>query len=228
MEIAGIGASSNTFSTLSGSVTDPMNSLIPKVTLVLTHEQTQAKHEVRSDETGRFEFVGLPAGNYLLEARYPGFMTLQGRLTVAGQNVERNLSLQLGSVEETISVSGNRTSPDEPPPGGRGQSRIPRASRECSASSAGGNIRPPIKLRDVRPRYPYHLRAAGVAGVVVLAGHIGTDGFIADLRELAPSNPELTASAMEAVRQWQFDATLLNCIPVDVAIKITVKFALDQ
>jgi TonB family protein len=67
-----------------------------------------------------------------------------------------------------------------------------------------------------------------VAGVVVLTGHIGTDGFIADLRELAPSNPELTASAMEAVRQWQFDATLLNCIPVDVAIKITVKFALDQ
>ena len=34
---------------------------VPRVTLVLTHQQTKAKHEVRSDEKGNFEFAGLPA-----------------------------------------------------------------------------------------------------------------------------------------------------------------------
>jgi TonB family protein len=224
--VAGFGIAAQTFATLSGSVTDPMNNLIPKVTLILTNEQTQAKHEVRSDESGRFEFVGVPAGSYLLEAQYPGFMTLKGRLTVTGQNVERNLSLQVGSVQESITVAGDRTSPDDPATAVVDASRAVRKLAECVPSSAGGNIRPPMKIRDVRPRYPLYLRSAGVSGVVVMQGRIAGDGSVADLKELVPSNPDLTDIAMEAVRQWRFAATLLNCVPVDVEMKVTVRFEL--
>ena len=39
-------------------------------------------------------------------------------------------------------------------------------------------MRVPVKYVDVRPQYPAHLESAGVDGVVVLQGHIGTDGMI--------------------------------------------------
>ena len=79
MLIAGFGAAAQSFATLSGSVVDPMNSVISGVTLTLTSARTQAKHEVSSDANGRFEFVGLPAGEYALEARFPGVQGAQER-----------------------------------------------------------------------------------------------------------------------------------------------------
>ena len=88
------------FSTFSGSVLDPMNGLLPKTTLHLTNTRTQAKYEVRSDESGRFEFVGLPASDYLLEAMLPGFATLRGTVTVSGQDVFQEIRLSVGELEE--------------------------------------------------------------------------------------------------------------------------------
>ena len=55
------------FATVSGTVHDQLGGTIPKVTLSLTHTESGAKHEIKSNETGAFEFIGLPAGNYSLE-----------------------------------------------------------------------------------------------------------------------------------------------------------------
>ena len=93
------------FSTLSGSVLDPMNGLLPKTTLVLTNTRTQAKYEVRSDESGRFEFVGLPPSDYVLEAALPGFATLRGTVSITGQDVFQEVRLNVGEIEETITVT---------------------------------------------------------------------------------------------------------------------------
>ena len=76
--IAALGAAAQSLATFSGSVVDPMSLGVPRVTLVLTHQQTKAKHEVRSDDKGLFEFAGLPAGVYDLEAKLPGFASLTG------------------------------------------------------------------------------------------------------------------------------------------------------
>jgi TonB family protein len=227
LTVAGLAVAAQSFATLSGSVRDPMNQTIPKVTLILVNEQTEAKHEVRSDATGRFEFVGLPAGSYLLQARYPGFTEFRGRLTVGTQNVERNLSLAVGSVRETITVAGDRTSPDEPVSPVRATPRAPRSADSTCTASSGGEIRPPMKILDVRPRYAQYLRAAGIAGTVQLSARIQSDGSVAELKEVGgPAHAGLTDAAMEAVRQWRFTGTLLNCTPVDVAMNVTVTFNL--
>ena len=227
LTVAGLAVTAQNFATLSGSVRDPMNQTIPKVTLILVNEQTEAKHEVRSDATGRFEFVGLPAGSYLLQARYPGFTEFKGRLTVGTQNVERNLSLEVGTVRETITVAGDRTSPDEPVSPVRAAPRAPRSADPTCTVSSGGEIRPPMKILDVRPRYAQYLRAAGIAGTVQLSARIQSDGSVAELKEVGgPAHAGLTEAAMEAVRQWQFTGTLLNCTPVDVAMNVTVTFNL--
>ena len=176
-------AAAQTFATLSGSVVDPTNGVLPEVTLVLTNVDSRAKHEVRTDRTGHFEFVGLPRGDYALEAQLPGFAILRGTVTVAGQNVQRDMTMQVGSLQETITIVGGppRTEAPRPP-----DSRRPRrgssarngvSNSSCSAEThrpaatvggnIGGNLRAPAKLKDVKPQYPpaspgcEHCRAGG-------------------------------------------------------------------
>jgi TonB family protein len=227
--IAGFGAAAQSYSTLTGSVVDPMNSVISGVTLTLTNARTQAKHEVNSDENGRFEFVGLPPGEYLLEARFAGFKPLRSELTIAAQDVHRSLALQIGSLTETIMVS---VSASDPSAGPRPQVReaLPKRNQaSCKVASTGGNLVPPTKLKDVKPIYPVHLRGSGaVAGVVVLDARIGPDGFVRDVSVVKASHPDLVQAAIDAVRQWEFDSTLLNCVPVEVAMTVNVSFAVEK
>ena len=75
---------------------DPTNRILPDTKLVLTNQTSKAKYEIRSDATGKFEFVGLPRGRSTFEASLPGFESFKEELRVAG-NVRRNLELQVGS-----------------------------------------------------------------------------------------------------------------------------------
>jgi hypothetical protein len=42
------------------------------------------------------------------------------------------------------------------------------------------------------------------------------------------SHPDLVQAAIDAVRQWEFDSTLLNCVPVEVAMTVNVSFAVEK
>jgi protein TonB len=102
------------------------------------------------------------------------------------------------------------------------------AERNCSNAAAGGNIKPPMKLTDVRPRYAANLQSENISGVVELDARIGPDGDVADVRVVQSAHPDLEGAAIEAVRQWQFTPTLLNCEAVDVHMKVHVSFRLEQ
>lgn len=227
--IAGLAAQ-RAFATVAGSIVDPMNGVLPGVTIVLTNAQSKAKYEVQSDRIGRYEFAGVPSGDYLFEAKLPGFARLQGTLTLSGQNVQQDLRLEVGSIEETVHVQASSgivaMRADVESGFQRLQSRPRRELPTCgsapggSGPAIGGNIRAPRKLTHLAPRYP----AGGPAGTVVLEGRIGTDGNIEELNVLSSSDDGLSSAALEAVRQWQFDETLLNCVPVAIKIKVTVNF----
>jgi TonB family protein len=223
-----------TFVTVTGTVVDETNRILPNVTLVLTNTGNNAKHEVRSDRTGRFEFVGVPAGQYVLEAKELGFATFRDAVTVTGQNVSRQIQLQLGSLTETITVtdrSGQKPTAEQieraQEARQRGQDKLQRALTQCSnnvAGPIGGNILVPTKLLDVKPAYPENLKAAKVGGVVELDALIGADGLVADVRAVTSPDPDLESAAMEAVRQWVFSSTLLNCTPTEVRMRVFVNF----
>jgi TonB family protein len=223
--IAGLGAA-QTFSTFSGTVFDSTNRVIPKVTLTLINAQSQAKYSIQSDPTGRFEFVGLPRGEYQFEVTGMGFTTLKGTVMVAGGNVQRNLALEIGSLQETITVAA---SPAAPSPDRTYLNVATRGSHDpgpCTVAATGGNIRPPRKVRDVRPLYPDHLRIAATGGVVTLEARIGGDGYVSEARVASSTHPDLDAAAVEAVQGWEFTSTLLNCDPVEVNMKVTVNFVI--
>ena len=67
----------------------------------------------------------------------------------------------------------------------------------------------------------------GVSGTVSLQARIGTDGSVEDSKVLSAPSAELANSASEAVRQWQFDPTYLNCVAVPVTMNVTVNFELE-
>jgi protein TonB len=90
----------------------------------------------------------------------------------------------------------------------------------------GGNIKAPVKTKDVRPVYPAIAQSARVQGIVIIEATIGPNGKVADAKVLR-SIPLLDNAALDAVRQWQFTPTLLNGVPVPVIMTVTVQFTLQ-
>ena len=234
--VAGFGAA-QTLSIVSGTIVDPFGKPLANATLALTNVQTDAKHEVRSDPAGRFEFVGLPAGEYQLQAEFVGFSTFDDRVTLAGEDIRRTLTMQIGSVHETTSIrfdTDAAAAPQPPPPAGvpalggdefRERLRAKRAADPCAQSPVGGCLMPPLKIKDVKARFPDSLKGTKIDGVVVVRGVIGTDGFVHNLQVISSPHPDLTASAIEAISQWQFEATHLDGVPVETPISVKVSFS---
>ena len=62
---------------------------------------------------------------------------------------------------------------------------------------------------------------------MVLQAIIGKDGSIQDLKVM--SGPAvLVEAALDAVRTWRYQPTLLNSEPVDVLTEIDVNFRLNE
>ena len=91
----------------------------------------------------------------------------------------------------------------------------------------GGQVQAAKLVRQPRPVYPPLAKQARISGHVILNAIIGKDGTIQNLT-LASGHPLLVPSAMEAVKQWVYQPTLLNGEPVEVVTQIDVNFTLSQ
>jgi TonB family protein len=203
---------------LSGVFYDTTGAVLPGVPVTL-EDGNQQKQTDTTDRSGRFEFGVRSAGKYVLSASLPGFRPLKQEFELrTAQDWDRAVTLQVGTVTESISVRSSRISaPATDRPQG------PRPVR------VGGNIRIPRKLQDVRPVYPESMRAAGRQGIVRLDATISSDGSVLGTRVLsADVHPDFAIAAVDAVRQWQFSPTLLNGKPVEVVMTVTVTFNLEN
>lgn len=91
----------------------------------------------------------------------------------------------------------------------------------------GGNVQQARLVRQPRPVYPPLAKQARIQGVVKLNAIISRDGTIMNLSVLS-GHPLLVPAAMEAVKQWVYQPTLLNGEPVEVVTQIDVNFTLSQ
>jgi beta-lactamase regulating signal transducer with metallopeptidase domain len=222
-----VAAAQSTFVTFSGRIIDEQSRAVPSVTVGLANEARQAKYAVTTNEDGRFEFVGLPPGDYLVAAEGMGFQPIKDVLTVAGQNVRRDYTLRLGTLQETIMLRFDPNEASAQPvqvAPSVGQLHAITTKKECVPSVQGGRIVPPKKIRDAKPYYPSALRGTWTEGIVKLEARIGADGYVADVRVTGDAQPDLAQSAIAAVREWRYTETLLNCAPVEVVMNVTVNF----
>jgi len=89
----------------------------------------------------------------------------------------------------------------------------------------GGNIRAPKLIHEVKPVYPPLALQARVAGIVILEAHVGTDGRVRSARVLR-GHPLLDEAAMEAVKQRRYQPLLLNGVPTEFILTLTMTFRL--
>ena len=82
-------------------------------------------------------------------------------------------------------------------------------------------------VKKIIPEYPPLAKTARISGVVHLLGVIAKDGTIQNLQVIG-GHPLLARAALEAVRQWVYQPTLLNGQPVEVIAPIDVNFTLGQ
>jgi TonB family protein len=203
---------------LVGTIYDGSGAVMPGVEVSLSAGQ-DPKSKATSDAAGRFSFPNAAPGRYLLEATLPGFIGVRQEfeLKEAG-DWDRVLTLQVGELQETISVRAKREPATQPRPGVPGPTPV----------RVGGNIKAPTKLVNVNPVYPPSMRQAGRAGVVKIEAIVGTDGSVLATRVVSDNvHPDFATAATDAVRQWKFSPTLLNGKPVDVAINVSIDFSLE-
>lgn len=81
-------------------------------------------------------------------------------------------------------------------------------------------------VRRIQPVYPPIAKQARIHGTVELEALIARDGTIQNLQVLN-GHPLLAQSAVDAVRQWRYEPTLLNNEPVEVVTLINVVFRLN-
>ena len=92
---------------------------------------------------------------------------------------------------------------------------------------AGTGMRPPRKIRDVKPVYPNGALPSRAQGAVLIEAVIGPGGSVDDARVLHSVGPLLDQAALDAVRQWVYEPTLLNGERVTVVMTVVVNFALQ-
>jgi hypothetical protein len=90
-----------------GRVVDQNGGVLPGVVIVLTNEDTGLFRETSSGADGSYFASQLAPGHYRVIGKLVGFRTLQrpGLVLQAGTTLTINLTLQLGSLKETLTVT---------------------------------------------------------------------------------------------------------------------------
>lgn len=91
----------------------------------------------------------------------------------------------------------------------------------------GDGVQSSKLLRQPRPVYPPEAKKARIQGVVKLSVTIDKEGRVTELSVIS-GDPALIPAAVEAVKQWIYQPTMLNGEPVEVRTQIDINFNLSQ
>src|SRR5213593_441022 len=94
-------------SEIGGRVLDDQGAVLPGVSIVVTNEETGLFREVTSGADGSYFASQLTPGRYRIAAKLASFRTFErgGLLLAVGKTLTINVTLALGSLEETVKVT---------------------------------------------------------------------------------------------------------------------------
>ncbi len=123
----------------------------------------------------------------------------------------------LGGVLGGVLSSGNQ--PVRPP--------APHKPVISGPLRVGGRIQPPRLVHNMQPSYPPLAKQTQTQGTVVLDCVIDPQGNVTQVK-LVSGHPLLVEAALDAVRQWKYQPTLLNGEPVAIEMRVMVNFNLGS
>jgi hypothetical protein len=92
--------------TITGVVMDSSKAAVPGVSIKVINTATNTETNIVSSESGSYSATNLPPGTYKIEATLQGFQTsnVEGIIVNAGTTARIDVSLNLGSVTESVNV----------------------------------------------------------------------------------------------------------------------------
>src|SRR5260221_5160673 len=87
----------------------------------------------------------------------------------------------------------------------------------------GGLVQQNMAVSRIAPVYPPLAKQARIQGVVRLEAQIGRDGRVVNLTVIS-GHPLLVQSALDAIKQWEYQPTILNGEAVETLTTIYVNF----
>jgi len=95
--------------TLSGTVRDGSGAALPGVTVTLAKTTNEIVNRTVTDASGRYTFTNLDAGTaFRVTATLPGFLTASADVRSGGATLQRDFTLAVNALAETITVSGDQ------------------------------------------------------------------------------------------------------------------------
>ena len=183
---------------------------------------TDSARTADTDADGEYTITDVPPGQYTMTVRKPALKPQEVDVLITpGQAVVLDFILQLGSLEETLTIAD--TGKDEAP-------TLRTATKRSNLPA--GRLVPPVKLVDLAPQYPPSMIGSGVEAEVMLDALVGADGLVKVVQVHAPMDPvtlqpiypDSAVAALEAVRHWQYEPTRMHGVPVDVEMTINLRF----
>jgi trimeric autotransporter adhesin len=202
---------------LRGAVRDA-NGVIPGVTVQLINEATNQTREAVTNEQGEYNFAAVPPGTFTIKASLTGFKAYENRAVriAAQQFITLDIGLEVGDLQETITVTGEAPLIDTSNASGGGVI----SSEQLSTLPSGGRsaflfaVTLPTVVASGDPQFNRQQDQTN-ASLLSLGG--GTrrgnnyliDGVpITDMRNRASANPSIEALEDVAVQVHTFDAEM--------------------
>ena len=128
-----VGAASRPAATgeIFGKATDGSGAVLPGATVTASGPALLQPRVALTSETGSYRLPELPIGTYMVTFELPGFKTIQRtdvRITI-GFSAQINAELELSSVQETVTVTGESPLIDTKATG----TKTPSTSSRCRA-----------------------------------------------------------------------------------------------
>ena len=103
------GGGASTTGSINGKVEDSSAAVLPGVTVTAASASLMGVQTAVTDTGGNFRFPALPPGTYVVTFELPGFNTLKREnISIAmGFTATLNVQLQVASVQETVTVTGD-------------------------------------------------------------------------------------------------------------------------
>ncbi|MGB9148608.1 MAG: carboxypeptidase-like regulatory domain-containing protein, partial [Acidobacteriaceae bacterium] len=96
-------------SSLSGVVTDPSGAAVAGAEITVHNVNTGVDRITASDNSGRYQVLALPVGDYSITGRKPGFTpeVRTGILLAVGQDAAASVHLQVAGLRQQVTVNAN-------------------------------------------------------------------------------------------------------------------------
>lgn len=215
--------------TLSLTVFDPLGLRAAGVPLVFEQgafqEGTLFGHGF-TDSDGRYT-LSLPAGTYLFSALIDFFPPTEITLK-PGDRVERDVRMQLEPMTGAFTVCIDCRAGVVPVPETVAEDL--QRDRERYAAALTRTAEPADGWERYRIEVPASLRQLGrsVAGNVTVAGRVGLDGRLINLRAVSSAHPALSKAALDALAAQRWVPARVRSTPIEVDALIELQYVWEE